>query len=255
MILAVNGIEFRYGSRTVLENVGFSVCQGEFLTVLGNNGARKSTLLKTLNKILMPQKGSILLGRDELSKLSRLAIAREIAYVTQRYESNRLTVFDVVLLDRKPYIKWEATARDLTLGEGILEKTGLADFSLRYLDEISGGELQKVIIARALAQEPSILLLDEPTSSLDLKNRIEVLKVLQKAAHKENVAIIAVMHDLNLALRFADKFLLLKNKKVFAAGGMEVMNAENITQVYGIPVIVEKVGYQPVIIPRVEVQI
>ena len=249
MILAVNGIEFRYSSRTILENVGFTVQRGEFLSILGNNGAGKSTLLKTLNKILLPKKGSVLLEGQEVSKLSRLAIALKMAYVSQRYESNRQTVFDAVLLGRKPYIKWEATASDLALVHGILAKTGLEKFALRYLDELSGGELQKVVIARALAQEPEVLLLDEPTSNLDLRNQMEVLKTIQTAAKEKAIAVIAVMHDLNLALRFSDKFVLLQDTKVFVAGGPEVMTAENITQAYGVPVSVERVQNQIVVIP------
>ncbi|WP_088188935.1 ABC transporter ATP-binding protein [Desulfosporosinus sp. FKA] len=249
MILTVNGIEFRYGSRTILEKVGFSVQRGEFLSILGNNGAGKSTLLKTLNKILLPKKGSILLEGQEVTKLGRLAIALKMAYVAQNFESCRQTVFDAVLLGRKPHIKWEATAADLTLVHGILAKTGLREFAWRYLDELSGGELQKVVIARALAQEPEVLLLDEPTSNLDLKNQMEVLKTIQIAAKEKNIAVIAVMHDLNLALRFSDKFLLLQDTKVFAAGGLEVMTAENIAQAYGVPVTVERIQNQMVVIP------
>jgi len=173
-----------------------------------------------------------------------------MAYVSQHYESNRQTVFDAVLLGRKPYIKWEATASDLALVHGILAKTGLGEFALRYLDELSGGELQKVVIARALAQEPEVLLLDEPTSNLDLRNQLEVLKTIRNAAKEKNIAVIAVMHDLNLALRFSDKFLLLQNTKVFVAGGPEVMTAENITQAYGVSVSVERVQNQTVVIPR-----
>ncbi|ODA42093.1 ABC transporter ATP-binding protein [Desulfosporosinus sp. BG] len=250
MILSVNGIEFRYGCRTILENIGFTVQRGEFLSILGNNGAGKSTLLKTLNKILSPQQGNIFIGQQELSKLSRLAIALKMAYVAQNYGSNRQTVFDAVLLGRKPHIKWEATAADLSLVQGILVKTGLAEFALRYLDELSGGELQKVVIARALAQEPEVLLLDEPTSNLDLRNQMEVLKTIRTAAQEKNIAVVAVMHDLNLALRFSDKFLLLQDTKVFAAGGPEVMTAENITQAYGVPVSVDRVQNQMVVIPR-----
>lgn len=249
MILAVNGIEFNYGCRTILENVGFSVQRGEFLSILGNNGAGKSTLLKTLNKILSPKRGSILLEGQEVLKLNRLSIALKMAYVSQHYQSNRQTVFDAVLLGRKPHIKWEATASDMALVNGILYKTGLADFALRYLDELSGGELQKVVIARALAQEPEVLLLDEPTSNLDLRNQMEVLKTIRTAAKEKNIAVIAVMHDLNLALRFSDKFVLLQDTKVFVAGGPEVMTAENITQAYGVPVSVERVRDQTVVIP------
>jgi iron complex transport system ATP-binding protein len=154
-------------------------------------------LLKTLNKILLPKKGSILLEGQEVSKLSRLAIALKMAYVSQHYESNRQTVFDAVLLGRKPYIKWEATATDLALVQGILVKTGLGEFALRYLDELSGGELQKIVIARALAQEPEVLLLDEPTGNLDLRNQMEVLRTIRTAAKEKNIAVIAVMHDLS----------------------------------------------------------
>ncbi|AFQ42637.1 ABC transporter ATP-binding protein [Desulfosporosinus meridiei] len=249
MILAVNGVEFSYSSRIILDKVGFSVQKGEFLSILGNNGAGKSTLLKTLNRILLPQKGSILLDNQEVSKLSRLAIALKMAYVSQHYESNRQTVFDAVLLGRKPHIKWEAAASDLALVQGVLAKTGLEEYALRYLDELSGGELQKVIIARALAQEPEVLLLDEPTSNLDLRNQIEVLRTIQTAAKEKNIAVVAVMHDLNLALRFSDKFLLLQNTQVFAAGGPEVMTAANISQAYGVPVSVERVQNQMVVIP------
>ena len=250
MILSVNGIEFRYGCRTILENIGFTVQRGEFLSILGNNGAGKSTLLKTLNKILTPKNGSIFVGQQELSKLSRLAIALKMAYVAQNYGSNRQTVFDAVLLGRKPHIKWEATSADLSLVQGILVKTGLAEFALRYLDELSGGELQKVVIARALAQEPEVLLLDEPTSNLDLRNQMEVLKTIRTAAKEKNIAVVAVMHDLNLALRFSDKFVLLQDTKVFVAGGSEVMTAENITQAYGVPVSVDRVQNQMIVIPR-----
>ena len=250
MILSVNWIEFRYGCRTILENIGFTVQRGEFLSILGNNGAGKSTLLKTLNKILTPKNGSIFVGQQELSKLSRLAIALKMAYVAQNYGSNRQTVFDAVLLGRKPHIKWEATSADLSLVQGILVKTGLAEFALRYLDELSGGELQKVVIARALAQEPEVLLLDEPTSNLDLRNQMEVLKTIRTAAKEKNIAVVAVMHDLNLALRFSDKFVLLQDTKVFVAGGSEVMTAENITQAYGVPVSVDRVQNQMIVIPR-----
>lgn len=250
MILSVNGIEFSYGCRTILENIGFTVRRGEFLSILGNNGAGKSTLLKTLNKILLPRQGSIFIGEQELSKLSRLAIALKMAYVAQNYGSNRQTVFDAVLLGRKPHIKWEATAADLALVQGILVKTGLAEFALRYLDELSGGELQKVVIARALAQEPEVLLLDEPTSNLDLRNQMEVLKTIRTAAKEKNIAVVAVMHDLNLALRFSDKFVLLQDTKVFVAGGSEVMTAENISQAYGVPVSVDRVQNQMIVIPR-----
>lgn len=249
MILSVDGVEFSYGSRPVLRDIKFEVSRGEFFSILGNNGAGKSTLLKCMNRILKPQTGTILIEKEDLFALSRREVARRLGYVAQRYESARLTVFDAVLLGRIPHIKWSTTAKDLEIVRNVLGILGLEEFSLRYLDELSGGELQKVVIARALAQEPRVLLLDEPTSNLDLKNQFEVLKTVKSAARKQNIAAVVVMHDLNLALRFADKFLLLKNRTVFACGGMEIMTPENITGVYGVPVTVEKLANIPVVVP------
>lgn len=249
MILSVDGIEFCYNGHPVLKEVNFPVFRGEVVSILGNNGAGKSTLLKCLNKILKPQKGSILIDGDILFRLSRLEIAKRVGYVAQKYESSRCTVFDAVLLGRKPHIKWEATAKDLEIVQQVLKNMNLDQFSLRYLDELSGGELQKVVIARALTQEPRVLLLDEPTSNLDLKNQLDVLSTIKRSAKKQNIAAVVVMHDLNLALRFSDKFMLLKNKTTFACGGMEIMTSENIAEVYGVPVAVEKMGSIPVVVP------
>lgn len=249
MIVSVDGVEFSYGSRAVLKKVKFTVEKGELFAILGNNGAGKSTLLKCMNKILRPQRGAVLLERKDLSKLGRVEVARRMAYVAQRYESGRLTVFDAVLLGRKPHIKWDAGREDLEIVHTVLRVLELEELSLRYLDELSGGELQKVVIARALAQEPRVLLLDEPTSNLDLRNQLEVLKIVKKAAKGREIAAVVVMHDLNLALRFAEKFLLLRDKTIFACGGIEIMTPDNIASVYGVPVTVEMVGGVPVVIP------
>jgi iron complex transport system ATP-binding protein len=249
MMLVVDKVEFTYRSRPVLRDIRFEVNRGELFSILGNNGAGKSTLLKCLNKILKPQTGTILIEKEDLSMLNRREVARRLGYVAQRYESGRFTVFDAVLLGRKPHIKWSATPRDLKIVQDVLQVLGMEELSLRYLDELSGGELQKVVIARALAQEPRVLLLDEPTSNLDLKNQFEVLKIVKKAAKEQNIAVVVVMHDLNLAMRFADKFLLLKNGTIFACGGTEIMTPENIASVYGVQVAVERLAGIPVVVP------
>lgn len=249
MMLVVDKVEFSYSSRPVLRDIRFEVERGELFSILGNNGAGKSTLLKCLNKILKPQTGTILIEKEDLSMLNRQEVARRLGYVAQRYESGRFTVFDAVLLGRKPHIKWGATPRDLKIVQDVLQVLGMEELSLRYLDELSGGELQKVVIARALAQEPRVLLLDEPTSNLDLRNQFEVLKIVKKAAKERNLAVVVVMHDLNLAMRFADKFLLLKNGTIFACGGMEIMTPENIASVYGVQVAVERLAGIPVVVP------
>jgi len=130
-----------------------------------------------------------------------------------------------------------------------LTALGLADYALRYMDELSGGELQKVVIARALAQEPDILLMDEPTSSLDLKNQIEVVNLIRQISRERGIAAVVAMHDLNLALRFADRFILLKDKTIYAAGGSEVMTPETIEAVYAVPVTIAAYNGSRVVIP------
>lgn len=249
MILSVRGLTFRYPSRPVFRDVNFSVLQGECLAVLGTNGAGKSTMLRCLNRILKPQSGCVYLEKDEVFKLGRRELAQRVGYVAQKQESTRCTVFDTVLLGRKPYIKWDVSQKDLEVTNRVLKLLELEAYSLRYLDELSGGELQKVVIARALAQEPDLLLLDEPTSNLDLKNQLEVISIIKKVVKSQQIAAIVTMHDLNLAIRIADKFLLLKNGAIFSAGGLEVMTPENVESVYSVPVMIETYRNVPVVVP------
>lgn len=249
MILSVRGLAFRYPSRLVLQNINLEVLQGECLAVLGTNGVGKSTLLKCLNRILKPQMGVVLIEKDEADRLSRRELAKRIGYVSQRHEGGRCNVFDAVLLGRKPYIKWDVSRYDFEVVQRVLKLLGMEDYALRYLDELSGGELQKVVLARALAQEPKLLLLDEPTSNLDLKNQLEVIRVIGEVVQTQQIAAIVTMHDLNLAIRFADKFMLMKDGAVFAAGGIEVMTPENVESVYSVPVTVEQFRTGPVVIP------
>ncbi|CFX19341.1 ABC transporter-like [Syntrophomonas zehnderi OL-4] len=249
MILDIQGLAFKYPSRPVIQNISFEVQKGECLAILGTNGVGKTTLLKCINRILKPQHGVVLVEKEEVFKLSRPELAKRIGYVSQRQGNPRYTVFDTVLLGRKPYIKWDISSRDLEVVNQVLALMDLTDFSLRFLDELSGGELQKVIIARALAQEADVLLLDEPTSNLDLKNQYEVLRIIKDVVQSKQIAAVITMHDINLAIRFADKFLFLKQGEIFTAGGMEVITARNVESVYSIPVCVEHFGNVPVVLP------
>jgi iron complex transport system ATP-binding protein len=249
MILSVNGICFAYPSRPVLDDAGFSADKGELLAVLGTNGTGKTTLLKCINRILRPAAGSVFISGEPAAALSRTALARKIGYVEQQRSGSRATVFNAVLLGRKPYIHWDITHNDMAVTDRALETLGLSGYALRFLDELSGGELQKVIIARALAQEPEVLLMDEPTSSLDLKNQLEVLALVRRIARERGIAAVMALHDLNLALRFADRFLFLKDRKIFAAGGPEVVTPETVEAVYSVPVTIASHNGNRVIIP------
>jgi len=249
MILSVQGLTFKYPSRSILRDINFSVEKGECLAILGTNGAGKSTLLKCINNILKAQSGTVLIESDEVFKLTPIKLAQKIGYVSQQQVSMRTTVFDSVLLGRKPYIKWNISKEDIEIANKAIKMLNLEDYSLRYLDELSGGELQKVVIARALAQEPEVLLLDEPTSNLDLKNQLEVIRNIREIVKTQQIAAIMIVHDLNLAIRFADKFVLLKDENIFAIGGPEVMTSENIESVYAVPVAIEKCRDTLVVVP------
>lgn len=249
MILNVQNLQFHYPHHPVLKEASFSVEKGELLAVLGTNGTGKTTLLKCLNRVLKPQAGSVLLDEEPVASLSRNALARRMGYVEQQRSGSRATVFNAVLLGRKPYIQWDITQNDMEIAARALETLGMSDYALRFLDELSGGELQKVVIARALAQQPEVLLMDEPTSSLDLKNQLEVLRLVRGITRERGIAAVVAIHDLNLALRFADRFILLKDGVIFAAGGAEVMNPENIETVYGVPVTLARHNGHQVVIP------
>jgi iron complex transport system ATP-binding protein len=249
MILTVQDVKFHYPHHPVLDEASFAVEPGELLAVLGTNGTGKTTLLKCINRILKPMAGTVLIGKDSVASLSRNALAQRIGYVEQQRSGSRATVFNAVLLGRKPYIRWDITHDDMDIASHALETLGLTDYALRYLDELSGGELQKVVLARALAQQPEILLLDEPTSSLDLKNQLEVLTIIHHITRERGIAAVVAIHDLNLALRFADRFLLLKDKRIFAAGGAEVVTPENIEAVYAVPVTLASYNGYRVVIP------
>ncbi|MDW7732213.1 MAG: ABC transporter ATP-binding protein [Methanolobus sp.] len=249
MILEVNGVEFQYRSKEVLRDIRFHLKKNEILSILGPNGVGKTTLLKCMNAILKPKNGTILVDRKDVLKLEQTEIARRLGYVPQRCEPARLTVFDAILLGRMPHMKWNIRPEDVMIVESTIRKLRLEDMALRYIDELSGGELQKVGIARAIAQNPRILLLDEPTSSLDLKNQLEILDTVREVVRKENVSAVMTMHDLNLAFRYSDKFLFLKNGTIFAAGSMGEITPQIIEEVYGVPVTIQNYMDVSVVIP------
>lgn len=250
MILRVKDVEFGYNSHPILRGLSFEVQRGSILGVLGVNGAGKSTLLKCINKILEPDKGCVLVDGQDLSRLTRSGIARHIGYVPQAHEVDQLTVFDTVLLGRRPYIEWNATRKDLEAVERVIRLMRLETLAQRPMFQLSGGESQKVVLARALAQEPDLLLLDEPTSNLDLKNQLEVMNLVRHAVRDHGLAAIISIHDLNLALRFADQFLLLKDGLIHTLSTREGLTAEIIKEVYDVDVILHDLAGYPVVIPN-----
>lgn len=249
MILSVNGIRFSYNSHPVLDDVSFSVEKGRMLAILGINGAGKSTLLKCLNRILRPRSGSVFLGEEDLFKLPRDAIARRMGYVPQQHDQPRLTVYEAVLLGRRPHMGLTVAGADYAVVEDTLDRMGLSRLALRPVGDLSGGEVQKVMIARALAQSPKILLLDEPTSNLDLKNQMDVMGLIRSVVVDRGLMAVVAIHDLNLAVRFADQFLFLKDHQVHEVAARGDLDAGIIEQVYGLKVQVAEVCGHQVVVP------
>ena len=250
MILEVQGLNFAYNSNPILKDITFNVNKGEFLGIVGPNGSGKSTLLRNLDGILKPQAGEILIEKKNQKDMHRREIAKKIGYVAQKEGAIfPTTVFETVLMGRKPHITWTETKEDKKIVAETLERLELGNFALRDINQLSGGERQKVYIARALVQQPKILLLDEPTANLDLKHQIEVLDLLYETK-RNGVAIIIAIHDINLALKYCDKILILNKGVIFASGGKEILSKENIEIVYGVKVSIIQRGDRIFIMPE-----
>ena len=234
-MMQIRNLSYRYkGGPEVLKDVSFDIEPGKFLAILGNNGVGKSTLLKCFNHILKPDTGEVVLdGENLLAKPSR-EVAKQVAFVSQSVPGTQMTVHDVVMLGRRPYMKWGFTEADHRIVHDAMHRLGVEDMRGRFLNQLSGGEKQKVMLARALAQQPKVLLLDEPTSALDIQNQYGVLKMVCKICHKDNMIAVVVIHDLNLALRFCDRFLLLKDGQVYRHGDRSILDSTALKEVYGV---------------------
>lgn len=234
-VLQAAGLAYAYrgASRSVFDGLNASAEAGSMLAILGNNGAGKSTLLDLLAGIARPAKGKVSVSGEDLAAMRRRAVAKRIAYVTQQQAIPHLRVYDEVLLGRKPHIGWSLADKDRSVVADCLVALGLEGFADRFCDELSGGERQKVLIARALAQEPRVLILDEPTSALDPRNQLEVMAAIRSITLRENLATVLVLHDINLALRFCDRFMLVRDGRVVARGGRDVVTDEAVSETYG----------------------
>ncbi|WP_457742739.1 ABC transporter ATP-binding protein [Thermococcus sp.] len=245
-MIETRNLRFSYGSREVLKGIDFEAGEGEFVAILGPNGAGKSTLLRCLAGILKCD--GVFLKDRPIGDYERRELSKVLAYVPQRIEPGFLTVFDTVLLGRRPYMGLTPSEKDLRVVEEALKRLGIEDLALKRTNEISGGELQKVSIARALAQEPEILLMDEPTNNLDLKSQLEVMRIARELS-REGKTVITVMHDVNLALRFARRFVFIKGGRKVADGNLEVLSEELFEEVYGVKVEIGEIRGVPVVVP------
>jgi iron complex transport system ATP-binding protein len=252
-VVRINGLSFSYNDDFSIEGVTISVNKGEVVSLLGPNGSGKTTLIKCVNALLMPNKGEIIVAGVDVKKYSRTDLARIIGYVPQSHEpSFPFTVHDVVLMGRVAHLDifQQPSNSDYAKVAVAIQTVGLERLKDKPYTQISGGERQLTLIARALAQEPQVLILDEPTAHLDFKNQIQTLQIIRRLSRGRDIAVMLSLHDPNHALLFTDKTALLNSGRVVAFDVPDkVVNRENIARIYGIDVDVVSHGGHALIMP------
>lgn len=236
MHLKVEGVDFSYSSIPVLNDICLDLNGPKFVSVLGPNGVGKSTLLHCMNKILEPADGYVFIDGKNVKDMSLKDVAKSVGYVP--YSANDafpLTVVDTVLMGRHPYSNWRSLDHDLDVVQETLKMLDIEHLAMRPFNELSAGQHQKVMLARGLVQEPKILLLDEPTSNLDIRHQIEVTELLRDMSISKGILVIMISHDINIAAKYADDVIMMNKGSIFAVGTPEdVITPENLLEVYGV---------------------
>lgn len=239
MEIDINGVTFSYkGSEQspVLKDINVRIAGPQVVSILGPNGVGKSTFIHCINKILSPTMGTVLYDGKDVSGIQLKEMAKHVGYVP--YSSSDtfpLTVVDTVLLGRHPHAGWKTTSEDLKIVYEVLEKMGIQDLAMRYFNELSAGQHQRVMLARGLVQKPEVLMLDEPTSNLDIRYQLSISRTLHELSRSEKLLVLMISHDLNIAARYSDNIILMSEGRIFAVGTPgEVLTEDNIMHVYGV---------------------
>lgn len=241
---------FSYPGADILHDVSFSIGPGEMTGLIGPNGSGKSTLIRCMDTILKPR-GSILLNGKEVLEMERVDLARSIGLVPQNGTSAMdSTVFETVLMGRRPHSAWRISEEDISTVADALQRLGIGDMAMRDFSSLSGGQKQMVLLARAICQEPEVLLLDEPTSALDIRHQLEVLEIIRHLVKERKMSAIIAMHDLNLGARYTDSMVMLREGKIFSAGRpIDLYTPEMIKEVYGVSAVVITILGKPHVVP------
>ena len=235
--LETHNVCLAYGRNVVMRDLTFQVMPGEIVGLIGPNGSGKSTIIKALSGVVSPYLGKILVNGKDITKIPRHDLASSLGVVPQMpLLPSAFTAFEIVLMGRNPHLglfQYEGT-RELAIAWQAMERTATQELAERRISELSGGEIQSLLIARVLAQETKVILLDEPTANLDIGRQMEILDLIKDLCRENNLTVLAALHDLNLASQYCDQVVLINNGRVHAEGMPEqVINTQNIEEVYG----------------------
>ena len=234
--IKIDGLTFSYSSTPVLKDLTLDLTGPKFVSILGPNGVGKSTLIHCINKILSPTGGTVMLDGKDVKDITIKEMAKQVGYVP--YSANDtfpLTVVDTVLMGRHPHSKWGSLDKDLDIVYDTLKMLGISHLAMRNFNELSAGQHQKVMLARGLVQEPKVLLLDEPTSNLDIRHQLDVTKMLKRLSEEKGILVIMISHDISIAAKFSDEIIMLRDGAIYAAGTPnEVITEPNLEAVYGV---------------------
>lgn len=248
-MIEVENLNFSYGKQKVLNDVSFRVGGGKVVSILGPNGVGKTTLIKCMCNVHKPSSGKITVNGQDVLSLTGKELAKNIAFVPQSVPRSKTLVYDSVLMGRKPYINIGVTEQDLDITSRAVRNLDLENLAFKYVDQISGGEFQKVQIARALAQESSVMMLDEPTNNMDVCNQHLTMKIASSMALGTDTCVIMTMHDINLSLYYSDTLMFMKGGEIVAFGGKDIVTPDLIHDVYGMEVDVIRHKNVPLVIP------
>ncbi len=235
--IEIDGLDYSYSKdELILKGINLDIRHPQLVSIVGPNGVGKSTLIHCINRILEPTHGVVMVDEVDVKNYNTRELAKKIGYVPcTSSDTFPMTVVDTILMGRNPHRKWKSLHQDLLVVKEVMDMMDIADLAMRPFNELSAGQHQRVMLARGLAQEPEILLLDEPTANLDIKHQMDVIRLLKVLSTKKKIVVVMISHDLNLASRYSDNIIMMSEGEIFAVGKpLDVITPENIMRVYGV---------------------